>query len=145
MKPKIREPTVVNNDICAVVFTENDTVDLKLWFICGHGSNHAHLWLKLEDVPSAVEAYDVFNNLFKPRAFEMRGITKSHRKNFPLVAWWNIKKDQFKNLLEDVREKLGEDWSDTLSLIYQRIGKNSDLFPSTLEEQWKKQRGIDES
>ncbi len=126
MKPEIREPVVERDSIRAVVFVEDGTVDCRLSFLYGPASDYILIYLKMTDVPAAVHAYDAFNSLFKPRAFEMQGIRKISRVEYAsgqryirsiLEANWKISKEQFKNLLEDIRQNLGENWYTVFSRI----------------------------
>jgi len=131
MEATVREPIVEDNEygphIKAVVFAQKTTVECTLRFIYGPGSDYAVIYLGLPDDKEAVHAYDLFNSLFKPQAFKMTGITKLHRDkkryiNDRLEASWNIRKEQFKELLEEIKKKLGTEWHNAFSLVYPRIG-----------------------
>jgi len=126
MSVEVREPVVTDAgnilDIRAVVFVQGGTVECRLSLMYGPGwPDHTRIHLMMEDKQEAVHVYDLFNGIFKSKAHEMKGLRK-HKRTGKLEVEWKIRKEEFRTLLEEIKDRFGDEWYNAFSLVSARIG-----------------------
>jgi hypothetical protein len=128
IKARIREPTIDNEKrptcLTFVAFTSQDALDSCMQLHYGPANNDVALWLYLLDKPTAIEVYDLFNAMFKPKTFETQPLR--YCKSTPdkkLNAYWRLHKEDFGALLNNVKDELGEEWFKVFSRVHELMGQ----------------------
>jgi hypothetical protein len=133
---RIREPLMEEADghpqrLKFVAFTSAECLNCSLGFTYGPGfKDEIICYLHLPVDVTSVEVFDLFNNMLKPKATEMSGISTRNLKGSQhvLSCNWKLKKHNFKLFADEAGKRFGKEWQEALYRFHAMIGTENINF-----------------
>ena len=101
--PDLYYPTRTRKALRGVAFIDDDVVGFEL-------NVSGYVRLTMEATSAARHVYGFFNKIFKKYRRSDLGHAGLSKHFSGLLADWWIDKDSWDNVLEEIKEKMGEEW-----------------------------------